>query len=135
MPGISLLNNNIFSSSVEPRRIIGSWLIGFVFLLLLWAIDRWLADRFNSAKRPPGLRLTVQILVNLMLTICFIRSLDALDDFRIDVHSTPTLGFIKLTLASLVILSVQATLASLAEKEDILSCKRRVTEREPPNPF
>ncbi|HEV2354013.1 MAG TPA: histidine kinase [Puia sp.] len=136
MPGISLLNNNVFSTTVEPRRVIGSWLIGFLFLLLLWAIDQWIADRFNAAKRtadpqspvkrpaavhaPPALRLTVQILVNLVLTVCVIRLLGAADDLRINVHSTPALGFIKLTLASLIILSVQATLASLAEKEDIL---------------
>ncbi|HLI92632.1 MAG TPA: histidine kinase [Puia sp.] len=136
MPGISLLNNNVFSSAVEPRRVIGSWLIGFVFLLLLWAIDQWIADRFNTANRaaepksavsrpaavhgPPALRLAVQILVNLILTVGVIRLLGAVDGLRINVHATPTLGFIKLTLASLVILSIQATLASLEEKEDIL---------------
>jgi len=130
MPGISLLNNNVFSATVEPRRVIGSWLLGFFFLLLLWAIDQWIADRFNAAKRPDSpapssskavpLRLTIQMAVNLVLIVLFIRSFDALDGLRINLHSTPLLGFIKLTLASLVILSVQATLASLAEKEDIL---------------
>jgi hypothetical protein len=138
MPGISLLNNNVFSSTAEPRRVIGSWLIGFTFLLLLWAIDQWIADRFNgakrlssngakrpspneaTAKRPAALRLATQTIVNLVLIVGFIRLLDALDDLRINIHSTPTLGFIKLTLASAVILAVQATLASLAEKEDIL---------------
>ncbi len=130
MPGISLLNSNVFSASVEPRRVIGSWIMGFFFLLLLWAVDQWIADRFNRSKRAttpespaktsPALRFTIQTLVNLILIIAFIHVVDALDDFHINIHSNFTLAFIKLALASLVILSIQATLASLAEKEDIL---------------
>lgn len=120
MPGISLLNSNVFSSTVEPRRVVGSWLIGFTFLLLLWAIDQWIADRFKAAKRSAALRFALQTLINLILIIGFIQLLDAVDGLRINIHSTPTLAFIKLILASAVILSVQATLASLAEKEDIL---------------
>ena len=138
MPGISLLNTNVFSATVEPRRIIGSWITGFFFLLLLWAVDQWIADRFNRAKRlspadlarrspgksgsakaGPALRLTVQTLVNILLILAFIRFVDLLD-FHINIQNSHILSFIKLTLASLVILSVQATLASLAEKEDIL---------------
>jgi len=118
MPGISLLNNNVFTANVEPRRIIGSWIIGFIFLLLLWAVDQWIADRFKRPKR--ALRFSIQTLVNLILIIGFIRLVDFLDDFHINIHSNYTLAFIKLALASLVILSIQATLASLAEKEDIL---------------
>jgi two-component system LytT family sensor kinase len=129
MPGISLLNSNVFSASVEPRRVIGSWIMGFFFLLLLWAVDQWIADRFTRGKRipipvppkpSPALRFTIQTLVNLILIIAFIHVVDALDDFHINIHSNFTLAFIKLALASLVILSIQATLASLAEKEDIL---------------
>jgi len=119
MPGISLLNTNVFSATVEPRRIIGSWLTGFTFLLLLWAVDQWIADRFKKARRPPALRLGIQTLVNVLLILAFIRFVDLLD-FHINIQTSHTLSFIKLTLASLVILSVQATLASLAEKEDIL---------------
>ncbi len=129
MPGISLLNTNVFSATVEPRRIIGSWITGFIFLLLLWAVDQWIADRFTRAKRlspaeapakaGPALRLTLQTLVNILLILAFIRFVDLLD-FHINIQSSHVLSFIKLTLASLVILSVQATLASLAEKEDIL---------------
>jgi two-component system LytT family sensor kinase len=119
MPGISLLNTNVFSAAVEPRRIIGSWITGFIFLLLLWAVDQWIADRFKKARRPPALRLAVQTLVNILLILAFIRFVDLLD-FHINIQSSHILSFIKLTLASLVILSVQATLASLAEKEDIL---------------
>jgi LytS/YehU family sensor histidine kinase len=119
MPGISLLNTNVFSATVEPRRIIGSWITGFIFLLLLWAVDQWIADRFAKARRPPILRLALQTLVNLILIIAFIRLVDILD-FHINNQSPHILSFIKLTLASMVILSVQATLASLAEKEDIL---------------
>lgn len=117
MPGISLLNSNVFTANVEPRRIIGSWIIGFIFLLLLWAVDQWIADR---AKAHPALRFGIQTFVNLILIIAFIRFVDLLDDFHINIHSNYTLSFIKLALASLVILSIQATLASLAEKEDIL---------------
>jgi two-component system LytT family sensor kinase len=130
MPGISLLNNNVFTANVEPRRIIGSWIIGFFFLLLLWAVDQRIANRFNRSKRTatperpakahPAIRFTIQTLVNLVLIIAFIRLVDLLDDFHINIHSNYTLSFIKLALASLVILSIQATLASLAEKEDIL---------------
>jgi LytS/YehU family sensor histidine kinase len=119
MPGISLLNTNVFSATVEPRRIIGSWLTGFTFLLLLWAVDQWIADRFKKARRSPALRLSIQTLVNILLILAFIRLVDFLD-FHINIQTSHTLSFIKLTLASLVILSVQATLASLAEKEDIL---------------
>jgi two-component system LytT family sensor kinase len=119
MPGISLLNTNVFSATVEPRRIIGSWITGFIFLLLLWAVDQWIADRFSKARRPPILRLAIQTLINLTLIIAFIRLVDLLD-FHINIQSSHILSFIKLTLASMVILSVQATLASLAEKEDIL---------------
>jgi LytS/YehU family sensor histidine kinase len=119
MPGISLLNTNVFSATVEPRRIIGSWITGFIFLLLLWAVDQWIADRFSKTRRPPILRLAIQTLVNLILIIAFIRLVDLLD-FHINIQSSHILSFIKLTLASMVILSVQATLASLAEKEDIL---------------
>ena len=117
MPGISLLNNNVFTANVEPRRIIGSWIMGFIFLLLLWAVDQWIANR---VKTRPALRLTIQTFVNLILILAFIRLVDLLDDFHINIHSNYTLSFIKLALASLVILSIQATLASLAEKEDIL---------------
>lgn len=119
MPGISLLNNNVFTTGIEPRRIIGSWLCGFIFLLLLWAIDQWIADRFKKSRRPPGLRLLLQTLVNLILIIGFIRFVELLD-FRLNAYTSPILSFIKLALASFVILSVQATLAALAEKEDIL---------------
>jgi two-component system LytT family sensor kinase len=129
MPGISLLNTNIYSNGVEPRRIISSWLSGFIFLLLLWAVDQWIADRFAHAKRPtpavasakarPAVRLTIQTLVNLILIIGFMRVIDLLD-FHVNANTPPVLSFIKLALASLVILSIQATLASLAEKEDIL---------------
>jgi two-component system LytT family sensor kinase len=117
MPGISLLNNNVFSANVEPRRVIGSWILGFFFLLLLWAIDQWIADRFKNAR--PALTFTVQTLVNLILIIGFIHFVNLLDDLHINIHSTLILAFIKLALASLIILSIQATLASLAEKEDI----------------
>lgn len=132
MPGISLLNNNVFSANVEPRRIIGSWIIGFLFLLLLWAVDQWIADRFKSSRRssmpqipapdrrPPAVRLLIQTFVNLILIIAFIRFVELLDNFHINLHSNFALSFIKLALASFVILSIQATLASLAEKEDIL---------------
>ncbi|HEV3411493.1 MAG TPA: histidine kinase [Puia sp.] len=151
MPAISLLNNNVFSANVEPRRVIGSWIIGFFFLLLLWAIDQWIADRFNRGSRPSpaartaaaaptaaptrakrpsptetpakarrALRFTVQTLVNLILIIALISLLDLLDDLGINLRTTPLLAFVKLALASLIILSIQATLASLAEKEDIL---------------
>jgi two-component system LytT family sensor kinase len=130
MPGISLLNSNVFSADVEPRRVIGSWIMGFIFLLLLWVIDQWIADRFNRASRPsptdpspkgrPALRFTVQTIVNLILIIGFIHFVNLLDDLHLNIHSTLVLAFIKLALASLIILSIQATLASLAEKEDIL---------------
>lgn len=118
MPGISLLNNNVFVTNVEPRRVIGSWIIGFLFLLLLWAVDQWIADRFKKGRR--ALRLFIQTLVNLILILAFIRFMDLLDDFHINLRSNFALSFIKLGLASFIILSVQATLASLAEKEDIL---------------
>ena len=88
MPGISLLNSNVFSASVEPRRVIGSWIMGFFFLLLLWAVDQWIADRFNRSKRAttpespaktsPALRFTIQTLVNLILIIAFIHVVDPL---------------------------------------------------------
>jgi LytS/YehU family sensor histidine kinase len=132
MPGISLLNNNVFSANVEPRRVIGSWIIGFIFLLLLWAVDQWIADRFVKARRPATprhlsaprrpsfLRLLTQNVVNLILIIAFIRFVDTLEEFHLNIHSNYDLSFIKLALASFIILSVQATLASLAEKEDIL---------------
>ncbi|HTR27718.1 MAG TPA: histidine kinase [Puia sp.] len=130
MPGISLLNNNVFSANVEPRRVIGSWIMGFFFLLLLWAVDQWIADRFKNIRRdlPDGtptkanaaLRFTIQTLVNLILITGFIHFVNLLDDFHINIRSNFALAFIKLALASLIILSVQATLASLAEKEDIL---------------
>jgi two-component system, LytTR family, sensor kinase len=129
MPGISLLNTNIYSNGVEPRRIISSWLSGFFFLLLLWAVDQWIADRFNRSRRSPttegparsrpALRFTIQTLINLILIIGFIRLINLLD-FHLNANTPPALSFIKLALASLVILSIQATLASLAEKEDIL---------------
>jgi sensor histidine kinase YesM len=119
MPGISLLNTNIYSNGVEPRRIISSWLSGFIFLLLLWAVDQWIADRFKKNRRPGILRLAIQTLINLILIIGFMRLIDLLD-FHLNANTSPILSFIKLALASLVILSIQATLASLAEKEDIL---------------
>jgi two-component system, LytTR family, sensor kinase len=129
MPGISLLNTNVFSATVEPRRIIGSWITGFIFLLLLWAVDQWIADRFARVKRlspaeapakaRPFLRLAVQTFINILLILAFIQFVD-LFDFHINIQNSHILSFIKLTLASIVILSVQATLASLAEKEDIL---------------
>jgi two-component system LytT family sensor kinase len=120
MPGISLLNNNVFTGAVEPRRVAGSWMIGFLFLLLLWAIDQWIADRFKAAKRPPALRLGVQTLVNFLLISLLVNFSGFLDKIRLDAHAVPSLAVLKLLLASLIILSVQATLASLAEKEDIL---------------
>jgi two-component system LytT family sensor kinase len=129
MPGISLLNTNIYSNGVEPRRIISSWLSGFLFLLLLWAVDQWIADRFNRSRRSlpvegpakprAALRFTIQTVINLTLIIGFIRLIDLLD-FHLNANTSPVLSFIKLALASLVILSIQATLASLAGKEDIL---------------
>lgn len=118
MPGISLLNTNIYSNGVEPRRIISSWLSGFLFLLLLWAVDQWIADRLRKNRRPGALRITIQTLVNLILIIGFIQLIDLLD-FHLNANASPVLSFIKLALASLIILSIQATLASLAEKEDI----------------
>lgn len=118
MPGISLLNTNIYSNGVEPRRIISSWLSGFLFLLLLWAVDQWIAGRFRKNRRPEALRITIQTVVNLVLIIGFIRLIDFLD-FHLNANTSPVLSFIKLALASLIILSIQATLASLAEKEDI----------------
>jgi two-component system, LytTR family, sensor kinase len=120
MPGISLLNNNVFNTSQEPSRIAGSWIIGFLFLLLLWMIDQWIADRFKAAKRPPAIRLSVQILVNLLLIGIFVDFVRPLDALRLDTHAPISLAYAKLLLASLIILSIQATLASLAEKEDIL---------------
>src|SRR5580658_8809537 len=122
MPGISLLNTNIYSNGVEPRRIISSWLSGFLFLLLLWAVDQWIADRFNRSRRSlpvegpakprAALRFTIQTVINLTLIIGFIRLIDLLD-FHLNANTSPVLSFIKLALASLVILSIQATLASL----------------------
>jgi LytS/YehU family sensor histidine kinase len=120
MPGISLLNNNLFTTSQEPRRIAGSWIIGFLFLLLLWMIDQWIADRFKAARRPPAIRLGIQILVNLLLIGVFVDFVRPLDALRLDTHTPLSLAYAKLLLASLIILSIQATLASLAEKEDIL---------------
>jgi two-component system, LytTR family, sensor kinase len=130
MPGISLLNNNVFTADFEKSRIIGSWIIGFIFLLLLWAIDQWIAVRFKAArrsqadeapaKRSPALRLATQTLVNLILIIGFINFLTLLDNLHVNIRSAPLLTFIKLALASFIILSVQETIASLAEKEDIL---------------
>jgi LytS/YehU family sensor histidine kinase len=120
MPGISLLNNNVFNTSREPSRIAGSWIIGFLFLLLLWMIDQWIADRFKAAKRPPAFRLGIQILVNLLLIGIFVDFVRPLDALRLDTHAPISLAYAKLLLASLIILSIQATLASLAEKEDIL---------------
>ena len=120
MPGISLLNNNLFTTTQEPSRIAGSWIIGFLFLLLLWMIDQWIADRFKAAKRPPGIRLCIQILINLLLIGIFVEFVRPLDALRLDTHAPLSLAYAKLLLASLIILSIQATLASLAEKEDIL---------------
>ena len=120
MPGISLLNNNLFTTTQEPSRIAGSWIIGFLFLLLLWMIDQWIADRFKAAKRPPGIRLCIQILINLLLIGIFVGFVRPLDALRLDTHAPLSLAYAKLLLASLIILSIQATLASLAEKEDIL---------------
>ncbi len=119
MPGISLLNNNLFTTSQEPGRIAGSWIIGFLFLLLLWMIDQWIADRFKAAKRPPAICLGIQILVNLLLIGVFVEFVRPLDALRLDTHTPLSLAYAKLLLASLIILSVQATLASLEEKEDI----------------
>ena len=120
MPGISLLNNNLFTTTQEPSRIAGSWIIGFLFLLLLWMIDQWIADRFKAAKRPPGIRLCIQTLINLLLIGIFVEFVRPLDALRLDTHAPLSLAYAKLLLASLIILSIQATLASLAEKEDIL---------------
>jgi hypothetical protein len=119
MPGISLLNN-VFTADVDPRRVAGSWIIGFIDLLIIWAVDQWIADRFKAARRPPALRLATQTLVNLILISSLILLSRLLSDFRLDPHAPPAPAFVKLLLASLIILSVQATLASLAEKEDIL---------------
>jgi len=120
MPGISLLNNNLFTTSQEPSRIAGSWIIGFLFLLLLWMVDQWIADRFKAARRPPAVRLGIQILVNLLLIGLFVDFVRPLDALRLDTHTPVSLAYAKLLLASLIILSIQATLASLGEKEDIL---------------
>jgi LytS/YehU family sensor histidine kinase len=120
MPGISLLNNNLFTTSQEPSRIAGSWIIGFLFLLLLWMIDQWIADRFKAARRPPAIRLGIQMLINLLLIGLFVDFVRPLDALRLDTHTPLSLAYAKLLLASLIILSIQATLASLAEKEDIL---------------
>jgi LytS/YehU family sensor histidine kinase len=120
MPGISLLNNNLFTTSQEPSRIAGSWIIGFLFLLLLWMVDQWIADRFKAARRPPAIRLGIQILINLLLIGLFVDFVRPLDALRLDTHTPLSLAYAKLLLASLIILSIQATLASLAEKEDIL---------------
>jgi two-component system LytT family sensor kinase len=122
MPGISLLNSNLFTSGEEPRKIAGSWLLGFVFLLMLWAIDQWIADRFKAAKGSPAVRFGLQTVINLLLIGLFVHFnfSGLLDTFKVGSHSSVSLAFLKLVLASLVILSIQATLASLAEKEDIL---------------
>jgi two-component system LytT family sensor kinase len=120
MPGISLLNNNLFTTSQEPSRIAGSWIIGFLFLLLLWMVDQWIADRFKAARRPPAIRLGIQMLINLLLIGLFVDFVRPLDALRLDTHTPLSLAYAKLLLASLIILSIQATLASLAEKEDIL---------------
>ena len=120
MPGISLLNNNLFTTSQEPSRIAGSWIIGFLFLLLLWMVDQGIADRFKAARRPPAIRLGIQILVNLLLIGLFVDFVRPLDALRLDTHTPVSLAYAKLLLASLIILSILATLASLAEKEDIL---------------
>ncbi len=122
MPGISLLNSNLITAGEDPRKIAGSWLIGFLFLLLLWSIDQRIADRLKAAKRSPVLQLTIQTLVNLLLIGLFVHFnfSGLLDNFKLGTHSSVSLALIKLLLASFVILSIQATLASLAEKEDIL---------------
>jgi two-component system, LytTR family, sensor kinase len=120
MPGISLLNNNLFINAPEPSRIAGSWIIGFLFLLLLWMIDQWIADRFVAARRPPVIRLGTQILINLLLIGAFVSFIRPLDALRLDTHAPMSVAYAKLLLASFIILSIQATLASLAEKEDIL---------------
>ncbi len=122
MPGISLLNSNLFTAGIEPRRIALSLLIAFLFLLVLWAVDQWIADWFKAAKKSSAIRFALQMIVNLLLIGAFVHVnfSGLLDSFKIGGHSTAGLSFLKLLLASFVILSIQATLASLAEKEDIL---------------
>jgi two-component system LytT family sensor kinase len=122
MPGISLLNNYVFSNKLDPKRIAGNWLLGFGFLLLLWAIDQWIADRFKAARRPFLLRLALQVLVNVLLIGLFVHAdrSGLFNSFTLGPHSTLIVAITKLVLASFIILSIQATLAALAEKEDIL---------------
>ena len=122
MPGISLLNNYVFSNNLDPKRIAGNWLLGFGFLLLLWAIDQWIADRFKAARRPFVLRLALQIGVDVLLIGLFVHAdrSGLFKSFTLGTHSTLTVAITKLVLASFIILSIQATLAALAEKEDIL---------------
>jgi two-component system, LytTR family, sensor kinase len=122
MPGISLLNNYVFSNKLDPKRIAGTWLLGFSFLLLLWAIDQWITDRFKAARQPFILRLALQIIVNVLLIGLFVyadRS-GLFEGFTLAPHSTLIVAITKLVLASMIILSIQATMAALAEKEDIL---------------
>lgn len=119
MPGISILtNNSAFAPGTDPRRVIGSWFSHFCYLLIIWAADQWIADRFKTARRSPAARLATQTIVNLLLITLFVNVSTLLYGLHLEIY--PVFAYLKLLLASLVILSIQANLASLAEKEDIL---------------
>ncbi len=118
----NLLNNSVGKVGLDATRWVMAWVISTVFLLLIWSVNGILYRKryFIAGNNKAVSKIGFAVLCNTLLIITIGYSAHYIARDTSIFAGQPTLGwvvFIKLSVASSIIISIQYTIYSLRQAQ------------------
>lgn len=118
LPALNIVNNNGLRRTTDYSKLLFSWLIGALFLLIIWIVNQVISDS-AFGQRLKGVRWLLYIGVNGLCIAAMGPVLQHFSAFRLATDTPEWVLFIRLGLAVAMVLTVQSAIRAREMKDAI----------------
>ena len=121
LPALNILNNNIYKTQINPGRIFNVWMLLSFYLLLIWMVNSTLIQQqYFKKNAAPAFKILATLVLNFSSISGIIVFNTLVLQKNLGLEDIPIwFIFLRLIIASLIIISIQLAQISIREAQQI----------------
>jgi len=121
LPALNILNNNIYKTQINPGRIFNVWMLLSFYLLLIWMVNsKLIQQQYFKKNAAPAFKILATLVLNFSSISGIIVFNTLVLQKNLGLEDIPIwFIFLRLSIASLIIISIQLAQISIREAQQI----------------
>ena len=121
LPALNILNNNIYKTQINPGRIFNVWMLLSFYLLLIWMVNsKLIQQQYFKKNAAPAFKILATLVLNFSSISGIIVFNTLVLQKNLGLEDIPIwFIFLRLIIASLIIISIQLAQISIREAQQI----------------